>query len=279
MGAVQRLATVVIIGLVALSTILVLYAADEPNRIEQAEVLQKEAAITRATANYINLCLQCHGPAGEGVLEGTGRPGLPLGGDTYATNLNQHAIDADGEPYSGGMEARYDYLFDVIYNGRNAMPAWGASAGGQLNDEQVHEMVVFIQNVDWNLVYNEAIHAAGGYPTVEPTAVPTPGEPGEPTPTSEPLDPDAVNLTIETVDIAFSTNTLEGPADESFTITVTNNGSAQHDFVIDELDIRTPLLNAGESYTITISAPAGEYTYYCSVPGHRALMEGKLTLS
>jgi nitrite reductase (NO-forming) len=278
---------VVIIGLVALSTILVLYAADEPNRIDQAEELQQEAAITRATANYIQYCLSCHGPAGEGFLEGTGRVGMPLGGNTYATALNQQGLDEDGNPVSGGVEGRYDVLYQTIYDGRGAiMPAWGEDNGGQLNDEQIHELVVMIQNVDWNRVYNEAIHVAGGYPTVEPTVDPEAeaagSGAGEATSAqeSQPADGGSGELQVSAVDIAFEQTEISGPADTEFTITVTNNGASPHDFVIDELGIQTKLLNPGESETVTVNAPAGEYTYYCSVPGHRqAGMEGTLTVS
>jgi uncharacterized cupredoxin-like copper-binding protein/mono/diheme cytochrome c family protein len=278
---------VVIIGLVALSTILVLYAADEPNRIDQAEVLQQDAAITRATANYIQYCLSCHGPAGEGFMEGTGRVGLPLGGNTYATALNQQGLDQDGNPVSGGVEARYDLLYETIYNGRGAiMPAWGADKGGELNDEQVHEMVVMIQHVDWNRVYNEAIHVAGGYPTVAPTVDAAAEGAGsgasEATNAQESQSADAGSgqLQVSAVDIAFEQKELTGPADTEFTITVTNNGASPHDFNIDELGVKTKMLNPGESETVTINAPAGDYTYYCSVPGHRqAGMEGTLTIS
>jgi mono/diheme cytochrome c family protein/plastocyanin len=267
------------VGLVALATILVMYAADEPSRISHAEELQQEAAITRATSNYIQLCLQCHGPAGEGMMDGSGRVGLPIGGDTYATDMNQRAIDNNGEPMSGGMEARYDYLYDVIYNGRGSMPAWGASSGGQLNDEQVHEMVVFIQHADWNEVYNEIIHTLGGYPTVEPTAAPEETAAPQETETAGGGDSDLPNIALSAVDIAYDQTELTGEADTEFTITITNNGNADHDFVIDELGINSGLIPAGQSVTVTINAPAGDYTFYCSVPGHRpAGMEGTLKL-
>jgi uncharacterized cupredoxin-like copper-binding protein len=37
------------------------------------------------------------------------------------------------------------------------------------------------------------------------------------------------------------------------------------------------MLNPGQSENITINADAGEYEYYCSVPGHKAAgMVGKL---
>jgi nitrite reductase (NO-forming) len=60
---------------------------------------------------------------------------------------------------------------------------------------------------------------------------------------------------------------------------VTNIGAAAHDFVVDALGIKTPMLNPGDSETVTINAAAGEYEYYCSVPGHKAAgMAGKITV-
>ena len=45
MGAVQKLATVVIVGMVALSTLLVIYLADEPNRMATDAVEQEDIAM------------------------------------------------------------------------------------------------------------------------------------------------------------------------------------------------------------------------------------------
>ena len=55
MGSVQRLATVVIVGLVALSTILFLYLGDEDNRINAKEEEHLENTINRATENWTAL--------------------------------------------------------------------------------------------------------------------------------------------------------------------------------------------------------------------------------
>ena len=49
------------------------------------------------------------------------------------------------------------------------------------------------------------------------------------------------------------------------------NGGGRHDWVIDEFDAATPLLNAGQSATVEFVADqAGTFEYYCGVPGHRA---------
>ena len=56
------------------------------------------------------------------------------------------------------------------------------------------------------------------------------------------------------------------------------NGAALHTFVIDELDVKVEV-QPGANGTATINAPAGTYTFYCDVPGHReAGMEGTLTI-
>ena len=51
MGAVQKLATVVIIGMVAMSALLVVYLADEPNRMAAESVEKEEIAIERGVSH------------------------------------------------------------------------------------------------------------------------------------------------------------------------------------------------------------------------------------
>jgi len=106
-GAVQKLATVVIVGLVGLATLLVVYLADEPNRRATEAQVQKDVAIERGINTYITNCVVCHGPAGEGYSEpgakGTGRIGMPLGGFTKeglaATARNQPHLFASDFSY------------------------------------------------------------------------------------------------------------------------------------------------------------------------------------
>jgi len=267
-GAVQRLATVVIIGLVALSTVLFLYLADESNR-QVAEVKQQDdAAIERGQANFLQYCLPCHGPAGEGYEEGTGRIGFPLGGSN--TILNQKGIQPDGTPYPGGFAARTALINKTIHNGRGAMPAWGSENGGELNDDQIDNLTYMIQHVDWNKVYNAAIEQSGGYPTVAPTKGPAAA------PTAAPGAP-AVAANLEAYDIGWRQKELTigtGPQ----IISITNTGASLHDFSIDALNIKQDL-QPGQTVQVKIDAPAGTYEYYCSVPGHKqAGMVGTLTV-
>ena len=60
---------------------------------------------------------------------------------------------------------------------------------------------------------------------------------------------------------------------------IANDGVAPHNFSIDELGIDIDL-PAGETRETVINAPAGEYEYYCNVPGHKeAGMVGTLIVT
>lgn len=70
--------------------------------------------------------------------------------------------------------------------------------------------------------------------------------------------------------------------DGAVTVTVENTGGTLHDFTIDEAvgDTQTIAVPAGETAIGELELFGGQtYTYYCSVPGHRAQgMEGELTV-
>lgn len=56
------------------------------------------------------------------------------------------------------------------------------------------------------------------------------------------------------------------------------NTKGQHNLALDEFNVKTKLLNAGEEETVEFVADkAGTYEFYCPVPGHKAAgMEGML---
>jgi uncharacterized cupredoxin-like copper-binding protein len=101
----------------------------------------------------------------------------------------------------------------------------------------------------------------------------------EASPVASPQAELQTEFTIQGGDIFYSVTELTAPADTDLEITLENIGVAEHDFVIEDTEFRTSILSPGTSETITVNLPAGEYTYYCSVPGHRAAgMEGTLTI-
>jgi plastocyanin len=114
--------------------------------------------------------------------------------------------------------------------------------------------------------------AAGGMAT--PVASPAAAGGDSGTPVSGQSDA----LTVNMVDIAFDPAELSIPADTDVTITAINDGALPHTFTItDAAD--TGEVAAGESATVTVNLPAGEYEFICTVPGHAdAGMVGTLTV-
>lgn len=92
-------------------------------------------------------------------------------------------------------------------------------------------------------------------------------------------------VTITSHDIFFDPKEVTIPADTEVTIKLPNEGVTMHNFSItdhknenlpfDPIDVD---INPGETKEVKIKAPAGEYYFYCNVPGHEAAgMFGTLT--
>ena len=280
MGAVQKLATVVIVGLVALATLLVVYLANEGNRRDAEAQEQEDVAVERAIDTYVTNCVVCHGPAGEGYSApdspGTSRIGFPLGGQTEAGQKAQ-ALNQTDDPVK--WDERKQILWMALQYGRNkVMPAWGRGGGGQLNDEQIDELVTMIHTVDWDRVYNAAVEADGGYPTPGPAPAKAGASAAQPTPAAG-GDAAAAPITIASEDIRFEPKQVEIPANTDVTVKLPNNGASPHNFSIDALKISVDLPAGEQDATTTINAAPGSYEYYCNIPGHKdAGMVGTLTV-
>lgn len=98
--------------------------------------------------------------------------------------------------------------------------------------------------------------------------------------TGEVMEKDGDNTVTEegrviTMDMGayfFKPNIIEASPGETITVKVDNVGGF-HDFVIDELGVRTEQVNTGNSVIATFTIPedaSGEvYEFYCSVGNHR----------
>lgn len=85
-------------------------------------------------------------------------------------------------------------------------------------------------------------------------------------------------ITLDAFEYGYSQKTIETSTGEALTIKLVNTGKMSHNFVVDELAIQSDLISAGQEteFTVTFDKP-GQYSFYCSVPGHRAQgMEGTL---
>ena len=91
-------------------------------------------------ATFEALCVNCHGPLGQGVGP-AGRDLLPVPRDF---TVGQFKFDADGD----GQTGTDDDLFLVIRDG--AGPAGGnplMAAWGHLGDDQVHALVAYVRSL------------------------------------------------------------------------------------------------------------------------------------
>lgn len=85
-------------------------------------------------------------------------------------------------------------------------------------------------------------------------------------------------ITVVATEYAFDPPDVSIEADTATTIALDNQGIIEHDWTIDELDVHI-VTNAGETAEATLTAAAGTYEVYCSVPGHRDQgMEGVVTV-
>lgn len=88
-----------------------------------------------------------------------------------------------------------------------------------------------------------------------------------------------VNVTTQEMSISLDRSQLKAG---TVTFVVQNNGFMTHDFAIrgNGIDEKTPMLDSGESATLTVDLKPGTYTYECTMPGHAdAGMTGTFTVS
>jgi|SRR5947209_9308843 len=99
--------------------------------------------------------------------------------------------------------------------------------------------------------------------------------------TSAPAAKTSLSLSAAQSTIAYNTKTLSAKAG-SVTITFTNGSPLEHNLTVAQggnVLGATPTFTNG-SRSLALSLKPGAYTFYCTVPGHRAAgMEGTLTVS
>ena len=110
------------------------------------------------------------------------------------------------------------------------------------------------------------------------------GATGTPTGMSEATPAAGLCLEVELDDLYFEPNLITLPADTAVTFVLYNEGEALHNFSVTEhgneglenlgIDVDVP---PGETRTVTIDAPEGDYYFFCDQPGHeQAGMRGYL---
>jgi len=111
----------------------------------------------------------------------------------------------------------------------------------------------------------------------EPQVVESEGEEVKSDPSEDLLVDPQTLIMVEGGSFYYKPNEIKIKVGEKVKLTL-NSVDMMHDFVIDALNIRTPIVKSGETGTVefTVDTP-GEYEFYCSVGQHRANgMVGKL---
>jgi len=116
------------------------------------------------------------------------------------------------------------------------------------------------------------------------SAAPAPQQPASTKAAGKPAAPASTSLKLAAAtngSLAYDTKQLQAKAGK-VSIAFSNASPIEHDVTIAEgtrVLGATPTFTSG-SKTLTLTLPAGTYTFYCSVPGHRqAGMEGTLSVS
>lgn len=77
------------------------------------------------------------------------------------------------------------------------------------------------------------------------------------------------NLEIDMIDINFNPKELTIPANTDVTINLKNSGAATHNFNLEAQGIHSGDYTSGQTGTIVINLPPGDYEYQCDIPGHK----------
>jgi plastocyanin/mono/diheme cytochrome c family protein len=160
----------IMVGVVFVAVILTMaYAIWDDTRAENAADNFQNKLGERGAELFAVNCRRCHGLEGMGTLENPEAfPGAPL---------NTEALRPTDENELDALQAR---LFSTIECGRvgTLMPAWSIDQNGNLTDQQIQELVVFItENPDdaWEhaIEYGLEHDPIGANPSVGDTSVVT----------------------------------------------------------------------------------------------------------
>jgi mono/diheme cytochrome c family protein/plastocyanin len=133
------------------------YTMWDPGRESDARKDELQKTVVRGAFLFSQNCIVCHGDAGEG---GSAANRLKV-----APPLNRP--DLQGKDATTGVVSatdkalRFNFIVNTITCGRigKAMPTWGQSQGGTLNDIQIQQLATMInEGTGWDIVKEFAIN-------------------------------------------------------------------------------------------------------------------------
>ena len=108
---------------------------------------------------------------------------------------------------------------------------------------------------------------------------PTTSQPAASQPAASAGQPSGTTISVGATEFAFDPATIVIPAGGGATVTLINKGTVEHDITVDALSVKI-FAKPGDTVSGTVTAKAGTYEFYCSIPGHKqAGMVGTLTVN
>jgi mono/diheme cytochrome c family protein len=138
----DRALTWALLLLVVIGVALPLYWLNEPSRQSGADTNYTATFVARGEEQYTARCAQCHGPEGVGGVA------------PYTVTDDSGAFVASTEwqaPALNTVLYRYSYeeVFEILQYGRpySPMPAWGERGGGALTDQQLRDIILYLDEI------------------------------------------------------------------------------------------------------------------------------------
>lgn len=92
--------------------------------------------------------------------------------------------------------------------------------------------------------------------------------------------PKTVEITLVAEDIVWDQNEIEVQVGQTVNLTLRNDGTLDHTFVLKALDLDVPLSPGEEKIVSFVVSEAATLSYICDVPGHEeAGMAGEFIVS
>jgi uncharacterized cupredoxin-like copper-binding protein len=226
-------------GLAAAGAALALSACSAHNEANSANLITGKQL-------FVAKCGSCHVLA-RAQTKGTTGPNLD---EAFQRALKDGMKRSD---FSGAIHGQ------ILHPNRNGvMPAKLVTGDNAYDVAAYVAQSVAAKGKDAGLLATAVKQAGGGKPAVEKSGT---------------LEVDA----DPTGQLAFVTDTAQGTAGK-ITVKMANKSGTPHDIVIDGKG-KGEIVQNGAVSQFSADFAAGSYTFYCSVPGHRAAgMQGKLVV-
>ncbi len=241
-------------------------------------------------------CLQCHAITG---VPNAAQAGIAADPTSYSAGPNLTLLGCRDALAAGLLENTPENLAVWLLNPGHVKEGNYMYAVDSGIKNQGEEGALSPDDVNYLVAYLESLKPEGGCPengtangnmnvdaladNAAPVSTPAPATPvatpvgGTPVVTG---GGSATSVALEGGDLFFNPTTLT--VAQGGTIALTNSGQLPHNFAIEGYNDAAPVdMPNGQTvdWTVPADLAPGTYAFYCAVPGHRALMNGSITIT